>query len=276
MSLFIASLNSGSNGNCYYVGNDSEAILVDAGISCREIEKRMRQLDLPLQKLKAVFISHEHADHIRGITVLSKKYSLPVYITTTTQKFGGLRLEKNLSVPFRPHEPVAIGGLSILPFPKMHDAADPCSFLITHKGVHVGVFTDIGTPCAQVIRHFGQCHAAFLEANYDEDMLENGGYPYHLKKRIRGGMGHLSNSQALQLFQHHRPDHMTHLVLTHLSSNNNSPALVQELFARHAQGVEMVVASRYEASPVLHIRNEGEKLSVPGREQVKPAQLELF
>src|SRR6188472_1535374 len=100
MSLFITSLNSGSNGNCYYIGNETDAILVDAGISCSEIEKRMKRLSLDIHKVKAVFISHEHTDHISGVRVLSKKYKLPVYITHVTQRFGGLRIEKNLITPF--------------------------------------------------------------------------------------------------------------------------------------------------------------------------------
>ena len=276
MSLFIASLNSGSNGNCYYLGNESEAILVDAGISCREIEQRMRQLQLDIRKVKGIFISHEHSDHIKGLPVLSRKYALPVYITHTTQQFGGLKLDQKLVVGFRPHEPVSIGALTVLPFPKIHDAADPYSFVVTHKGVNVGVFTDIGLPCAQLIKYFGQCHAAFLEANYDEDMLENGGYPYYLKKRIRGGKGHLSNSQALQVFQKHRPSFMSHLVLTHLSKNNNCPRLVFELFSKHAQGVHMFVASRDEASPVYHIAGEEKRASVFQKAKTGAEQLALF
>src|SRR6185295_16820264 len=113
MSLFIASLNSGSNGNCYYVGNEREAILIDAGISCREIEKRMKRLGLALQKVKAVFVSHEHNDHIRGLQVLTKKYQLPVYITQQTLRYGRLRLEKHLITSFTAHEPVFIGDLAI-------------------------------------------------------------------------------------------------------------------------------------------------------------------
>src|SRR5687768_116180 len=93
MSLFITSLNSGSNGNCYYVGNDTEAILVDAGISCRETEKRMKRLGLSMDKVQAIFVSHEHSDHIRGIPVLAKKYSLPVYITPGTLRYCNFNLE---------------------------------------------------------------------------------------------------------------------------------------------------------------------------------------
>ena len=123
MSLFITSLNSGSNGNCYYIGNDNEAVLVDAGISCRETEKRMTRLGLAMSKIKAIFISHEHIDHIRGVNVLAKKYRLPVYITNSTLVHGGLSLEAQLVMPFNPYEPVQIGTLLITAFPKHHDAS---------------------------------------------------------------------------------------------------------------------------------------------------------
>src|SRR5579872_5080884 len=123
MSLYIASLNSGSNGNCYYVGNDKDAILVDAGISCRETERRMKRLGLQIQKVRAIFVSHEHSDHINGITVLSKKYQLPVYITPATLQNSGLNLEHHLVISFKAYEPVAIGEIKISAFPKFHDAA---------------------------------------------------------------------------------------------------------------------------------------------------------
>src|SRR5688572_15554960 len=201
MSLFITSLNSGSNGNCYYVGNDNDAILVDAGISCREIIKRMKRLGLSMDKVRAVLVSHEHWDHIRGLPVLVKKFSLPVYITEPTHHHGGLSLDVQFIKSFAAYEPIVIGDLSITAFPKFHDAMDPYSFIITCNGIRVGVFTDIGWPCEHVIRHFSQCHAAFLESNYDEGMLQNGRYPYYLKKRISGEKGHLSNKQALELFK---------------------------------------------------------------------------
>lgn len=253
MSLFITSLNSGSNGNCYYIGNDSEAVLVDAGISCRETEKRMARLGLTMSKVKAIFISHEHIDHIRGVTVLAKKYRLPVYITNMTMVHGGLTLEEQLVMPFNPYEPVQIGALSVTAFPKHHDASEPHSFIVAGNAVTIGIFTDIGAPCEHVIRHFQQCHAAFLEANYDEEMLDKGRYPYYLKKRIRGGKGHLSNKQALEIFTTYRPPFMSHLLLAHLSRDNNSPALVQELFDQHANGTQIVVASRFEETAVYHI-----------------------
>ena len=255
MSLFITSLNSGSNGNCYYVGNEMEAILVDAGIPCSEIEKRMRRLGLSMHKLKAVFVSHEHTDHISGLRALAKKYQLPVYVTQATQRFGRMKLEKHLVTTFTAHEPVAIGSLSITAFPKFHDAADPYSFIVSCNQIIVGVFTDIGTPCENLIHHFKQCHAAFLETNYDDTMLEQGTYPNFLKSRIRGDKGHLSNKQALQLFTTHQPLFMSHLLLSHLSKNNNCPTLVQQLFNEHANGVNIIVTSRNEETPVYCIHN---------------------
>src|SRR5215218_4005239 len=203
MSLYITSLNSGSNGNCYYVGNNHEAILVDVGISCREVERRMKRLDLGMDKVKAIFVSHEHTDHIKGIPVLSRRHKLPVYITDPCRQYGKLHLDDQHIRSFRPHEAVQVGSLTITAFPKFHDASDPYSFIVSCNKVSVGVFTDIGHPCDQVIGYFKQCHAAFLEANYDEEMLENGRYPYYLKQRIRGDRGHLSNKQALDLFMSH-------------------------------------------------------------------------
>jgi phosphoribosyl 1,2-cyclic phosphodiesterase len=258
MSLFITSLNSGSNGNCYYIGNNREAILIDAGISCRETEKRMKRLGLSLDKVKAIFVSHEHSDHIRGIPVIARKYHLPVYITSTTLRHGGFSLEDELVMPFRPYEPVLIGGLAITAFPKLHDAIEPHSFIVGCNEINIGIFTDIGAPCEHLIRHFQLCHAAFLEANYDETMLEQGKYPYYLKMRIRGGKGHLSNKQALELFQAHKPSFMSHLLLSHLSKDNNCPDLVRNLFNLHAGETKIIIASRYEETAVYHIQNPEE------------------
>jgi phosphoribosyl 1,2-cyclic phosphodiesterase len=253
MSLFITSLNSGSNGNCYYVGNETEAVLVDAGISCREIEKRMKRLGLLMQKIKAVFISHEHSDHIYGLCGLVKKYRLPVYITEATMQNGRLALEQALVKVFVAHQPVFVGNLSVIAFPKFHDAADPYSFVVECDKVSIGIFTDIGKACKNVIHYFKQCHAAFLEANYDEEMLHKGNYPFYLKKRISGGMGHLSNNEALDIFIRHRPPFMSHLLLSHLSKNNNSPELVQKIFDAHAGNVQIIIASRYNETSIFRI-----------------------
>jgi phosphoribosyl 1,2-cyclic phosphodiesterase len=253
MQLFITSLNSGSNGNCYYVGNEQEAVLIDAGISCRETEKRLKRLGLSMARVKAIFVSHEHSDHIRGIPVLAKKYKLPVYITHGTLHHARLSPHNPQVVPFEAFETVQIGELCVTAFPKFHDAADPHSFVVSYGDTKVGVFTDIGAPCENLIYHFKQCHAAFLEANYDEVMLEQGHYPYYLKSRIRGGHGHLSNRQALSLFTAYKPIFMSHLLLAHLSKDNNCPELVKKIFTEHAGDTEIVVASRFEETPVYTV-----------------------
>ncbi len=210
-----------------------------------------------MQKVKALFVSHEHTDHIKGIHALVKKYKVPVYITAATLFNSTLTLDKQLVVSFDANKPIIIGNLAIVAFPKLHDASDPYSFVVTCNKIRVGVFTDIGEPCTHVINNFKKCHAAFLEANYDNEMLDNGTYPYYLKKRIAGNKGHLSNKQALTLFKTHKPPFMSHLVLSHLSKNNNCPHLVQNLFDENCNGVKIIVASRYEQTAVYHIKGGG-------------------
>ncbi|MBC7388437.1 MAG: MBL fold metallo-hydrolase [Opitutaceae bacterium] len=255
MSLFVASLNSGSNGNCYYVGNDDEAILIDAGISCRETETRLKRLGLDIHKIKAIFISHEHADHISGVCVLVKKYNLPLYITPRTLQNSNILPCPEMIRNFDNAIPVVIGNLRILAFQKLHDAADPHSFVVSNGNVFVGVFTDIGAVCPQVIHHFKSCNAVFLESNYDEEMLETGHYPYHLKKRISGGKGHISNREAFNLFKEYKSKTLSHLFLSHLSNENNSPALVEKLFEKAAGETEIIIASRFKETALYNIKS---------------------
>jgi len=255
-TLYIASLNSGSNGNCYYIGNETEAILVDAGISCRETEKRMSRTGLCMSKVKAIFISHEHSDHVKGLCTLAAKYNLPVYITSGTLKGCRFNLRQDLIRPLYSNQVTQIGTLAVTSFLKIHDASEPHSFMISCGSTNVGVFTDIGDPCEQLIFHFKQCHAAFLEANYDDEMISTSSYPYFLKSRISGGRGHLSNKKALNLFNTHRPPFMTHLLLAHLSKDNNCPELVKALFNSHAGNTEIIVASRYVETPIYTISEQ--------------------
>jgi phosphoribosyl 1,2-cyclic phosphodiesterase len=279
MPVFFTSLNSGSNGNCYYVGNSSEAVLVDAGISCRETEKRMQALGLDMRSVKAIFISHEHSDHITGLSILSKKYQLPVYITDHTLQESHVHIDPHLVRSVSADLQLHIGRLSVTPFKKSHDACDPHSFVVSDGVVNIGVFTDIGVACPQVIRYFRKCHAVFLESNYCPDMLSKGSYPVYLKRRISSDTGHLSNMQALDLFSKFKTRRLTHLVLSHLSENNNNPQLVNDLFSNQAGSVKIVVASRYEATPVYHIdaanavTEEVPEISIALH---KPLQLSLF
>lgn len=253
MSIFLTSLNSGSNGNCYYIGNDRHAVLIDAGISCRETERRLSRLGLSIEKVRAIFVSHEHSDHIRGVEVLSRKYNIPVYMSSGTFLSSLYPVEKDLIRTFTANEELEISGFTLSPFPKQHDSSDPYSFTVSHNGITVGVFTDIGEACPTVVHHFSHCHAAFLEANYDERMLEDGNYPLHLKRRIKSRVGHLSNLQALDLFSLYRSPFLTLLILSHLSEYNNHPSIVDKLFSPFANGTRIEIASRYHETAVFCI-----------------------
>lgn len=278
MSLQIASLNSGSNANCYYIGNNKEAVLIDAGLSCRETEKRMKRLGLDISLVKAVFITHEHDDHIAGLPVLSKKYRMPVYITDNTLRNCRFELNKEFVYSFVHASSISIGELSIIPFIKSHDANDPHSFIISANNVHVGVITDIGYACKHVIKHFKLCDAVFLESNYCEQMLTDGSYPLHLKRRISGRKGHLSNDQALELFLKHKPRNLQLLILSHLSQNNNHPDIVSKMFSQHANGVKVVIASRHKESEIFNVeRNYIFSAAKPTKKlRDNKAQLSLF
>lgn len=253
MSLVFAALNSGSNANCYYVGNQEQAVLIDVGLSCSQTEARMQRLGLDPRRVKAIFVSHEHSDHVRGVPRLAKKYGLPVYVTPKTgRQLAGL--DQKLAVQSLADDVlVQVGELQVHAFTKYHDAVDPLSFVVSQDGVNVGVFTDIGTPCDRLTYHFARCQAAFLEANYDEQMLEYGSYPHYLKQRIRGGHGHLSNQQALDLFLTHRSADLSHLILAHLSAQNNSPQVAHDLFRPHMGTTHLTVASRLSETPLFSI-----------------------
>lgn len=228
--ITLCAIASGSNGNCYYIGNHHEAILIDAGISARRVIARMQQQQLDPAKLKAIFISHEHSDHTNGARVLSKKLNLPVYITSRT--FIALYPHHRPFSPrfFEPGIEIRIGSFVIIPFLKKHDAAEPCSFRVGYNGFQTGVFTDIGSACDNVMKHLSLCHAMFLETNYDEKMLWSGRYPWPLKRRIASEHGHLSNDQAFELLKGYAGSQLQTVFLSHLSAENNTPELAMERF----------------------------------------------
>lgn len=249
----ICAIASGSNGNCYYVGNEEDAVLVDVGVSRKQVLMRMEARGLDPMKIRAIFISHEHADHMRGVKVLSKVLSVPVYMTKNTFQNTWNPNRPGLYNLFEPDEPVKVHTLLVHPFLKNHDAAEPCSFRVETQKKNVGVFTDIGTPCENLTHHFSQCDAMFLESNYDEEMLMNGPYPWPLKKRVSSDVGHLSNEQAVDLTQKHASVKLQTIFLSHLSGENNTPELAYRSFEGVSDKHNIVLTSRHEASSVLTV-----------------------
>ena len=164
-----------------------------------------------------------------------------------------IKLDASVTRWINHNDIIKIGELNVTCFSKIHDGIDPYSFLIEFNTIYAGVITDIGIACENVINAFKKCHACILESNYDEEMLDGGPYPYHLKKRIRGGEGHISNAQALELFLNHKNENLGHLLLGHLSQTNNKPQIVEDLFSKNAGDTKIVVASRYKESEVYEV-----------------------
>lgn len=254
----IAAIASGSNGNCYYIEHNDCAILIDAGISTKKIIQRMSNLNLDIGKVKGVFITHEHSDHIKGVEVLSKNNNIPIYITKKTHEAKKISIKNELLNYFEINKPIKLNELIILPFPKNHDAADPCSFMVKAGNKNIGVMTDIGKPCLNVINHIHQCDALFLEMNYDKKMLENGHYPNFLKNRITGDKGHLSNTDAANLIFHNASEKLKYLFLVHLSENNNNPIIAYKhmesnLELRDGPKINLIMTSREKESELINL-----------------------
>ena len=251
--LEICAIASGSNGNCYYIGNEKDAVLIDAGISCKQIIRRMDEQGLSTEKIKGVFITHEHGDHMRGARVIGKRLQVPVYITAKTFNAAYKNLQPDYPVFFEPGAVIAIGEITVFPFSKNHDASEPCSFRVQYKEKNIGVFTDIGEPCKNVTTHLQMCDALFLETNYDEKMLWDGSYPYFLKRRITSEFGHLSNKQAFELLENFAGAHLKCVFLSHLSRENNTPEMAFKEIQPLESRFEVRLTSRHEAVEVYRI-----------------------
>ncbi len=249
----ICAVASGSNGNCYYIGNEKDAVLIDAGISCRQILVRMKEKGLDPYKVKAVFISHEHSDHMRGVRVFEKKLNVPVYLTARTFNTAYRNMQPAWPKFFTPGAEIKVGEFTIFPFAKNHDASEPCSFRIQYQSKNIGVFTDIGEPCNNVVAHLELCDAVFLETNYDEDMLIKGSYPWYLKKRIASSVGHLSNLQAVKLLRENAGPQMKCVFLSHLSAHNNTPELAYNACKELSTRFEIRLTSRTTPADVFFL-----------------------
>lgn len=249
----ICALASGSNGNCYYVGNESNAVLVDAGIHYDMLLERIESAGLNVDKIRAVFISHEHSDHICGAYGISKRLQVPVFfsIKTFNNTYGKYR--PLYMRQFYTDTEQDVFGIKVLPFKKRHDASDPHSFRITIDGVNVGVMTDIGFADERVADEFSKCNAVFLESNYDEKMLWDGNYPYYLKNRVASKVGHLSNNQSFDLAKNYASSDLSCLFLSHISADNNTIEKALSAFAEMSDKVTVLPTYRHKASAVVRL-----------------------
>lgn len=224
----VSALASGSSGNCFYVKEGESAILIDAGISCKQILTRLNELNENANKIKGIFVTHEHSDHIKGVDVLARTLNIPVYATRGTAK-SFLCSDKSLVNEIKNDETIKIGKMNVEVFSKSHDAEDPVSMKITN-GATLSVITDIGHACKAVCEAVEDSDFLIIESNHDISMLENGPYPYVLKRRILSDKGHLSNLHAgLCVLEHAKP-RLRHTILSHLSETNNKPLLALSTF----------------------------------------------
>ncbi len=224
----IAALASGSSGNCFYIAEGENAVLIDAGISAKQIVTRLLRIGGNPEKIKAIFITHEHIDHVRGVDVLARKLNIPIYATKATQNCF-LCSEKKLINTIVSDATIKIGALKIEAFSKSHSAGDPVSYNIYAKK-KVSVITDAGYVCENIKAHISNCHFLFIEANHDETMLQNGPYPFFLKKWISGKGGHLSNREAASSVAEHGSHKLEKVVLSHLSHTNNTSQIALQTF----------------------------------------------
>lgn len=217
-------LASGSTGNACYVESAQSRVLIDAGLSCREIIRRLESIKVDPKSLDALILTHEHSDHIKGAGPLARRFDLPVYGNGSTLKRGN-RILGDLSKPVTIHtgQAIPIRDLLIETFTKCHDAVDPMGLVISSNGAKLGMVTDLGRSTNLVEEHLKGCQALIIEFNHDEQMLAEGPYPLDLKRRIKGPDGHLSNHQAGELIKMLFHDDLKYVVPAHLSETNNLP-----------------------------------------------------
>jgi phosphoribosyl 1,2-cyclic phosphodiesterase len=226
----FASLGSGSRGNATLIEAGSTLVMVDCGFSCRETERRMQRLGRSPEQLAAVLVTHEHGDHIRGVSVLARKYGLPVWLSNGTRRvLQDNDLQDARSLDGEAH--IEIGDLDVRPYTVPHDAREPCQYVFADGNRRFGMLTDTGRITAHIRDCLDACDALLLECNHDADMLANGPYTANLKQRVGGPLGHLSNGQAGKLLKQIDTSHLQHVVAAHLSEKNNRPELARQALA---------------------------------------------
>ncbi|MCH5192998.1 MAG: MBL fold metallo-hydrolase [Oscillospiraceae bacterium] len=221
-------LFSSSSGNCTYIGSSNAGILIDDGVSFARLKKALEINGLSLSSVKAVFITHEHSDHIKGLDMLTKKISVPVFAQDSTLEY---LLGKNMlhGEHYDIKQGVEICGYRVEPFATSHDTPQSCGYKITMSdGKTAAVCTDLGYVSEEVENALDGTSCVLLESNYDIEMLRNGPYPYYLKTRIFGNTGHLSNPDSGKFAARLIGSGTTHIILGHLSQHNNTPAIAEQ------------------------------------------------
>ncbi len=226
--LNFFSLSSGSSGNCYYVGNESSGILIDAGISASNIRKFLSDKGISIKTVMGVLITHNHSDHVRGIEVLARRNSIPVFTTSMVWKSilkPKSKLSKDLFREIYLQEKFRLASFEIEAFPVSHDAPETIGFHICSGEQKITIVTDLGHICNIAAPYIKAARLLVIESNYDEQMLLNGNYPYFLKNRIMSDKGHLGNHQTSAFLADNISGNLQYVCLAHLSKNNNTPEL---------------------------------------------------
>ena len=229
----FCTLGSGSRGNATIIDSGETRLLIDCGFAAKELTIRAEQIGFDLNTLDAILVTHEHSDHIKGVGPVARRYDTPVWATHGTLRTGkcGKLAEVNT---FHPHEDsFNIGDIHITPIPVPHDALEPCQFVFTSKNMKLGILTDLGCITPHITEAFQQLDMLLLECNHDTQMLIDGPYSLSLQQRVGGNHGHLNNDQAISLLQSIKTEQLQHLVLGHLSEQNNHPDCVKQLMDEH-------------------------------------------
>ena len=253
--MITFSLQSGSNGNSIYVEAGDIRLLFDAGISGKQAAARMASRGRNIRDCDALIISHDHSDHARSAGIFHRKFGLPVYITEPTFREARWMLGPVPEVRyFAAGDRLTFGSVIVHTIRAPHDAADTVCFIVEHEGRRLGVLTDLGHPFAELRAALEDLDAAYLESNYDPEMLRKGPYPDWLKRRISGDAGHLSNQEAADLIDRNIGRRLKWAALAHLSEENNHPKVAMETHRRKiGKTFPLHLASRYEASDIFEV-----------------------